>query len=599
MNAVDLHVHSNKSDGSFTPAALVDYALEKGLSAFALTDHDTTDGIDEALLAARGKPIEVIPGIEFSTEYKGKDIHIVGLYMDYKSDYFKRRLVNFVRGRTIRNQEMCRRLTEHGFPVTYEELMAEFPDCVITRAHYARFMQSRGYVKTVKEAFDKYIGDGCPCFIPRKKITPMRAVEIILKAGGFPILAHPLLYHFSKKELDELVSLLKEMGLQGIEALYSTHTPADEREIRALAAKYGLCISGGSDFHGVAKPGLDLGKGYGKLFIPQEVLTHIQDRHRWMRSHPEQLRHTKILFTDLDGTLLNSDKQIGSYTREVLRAWTAAGHKLVLCSGRDINSVTDVKNYLGLDLPGMYLIGYNGGQIYDCTARKTLFKTTLTIPQTLHIIGEAEKAGVHVHTYSDTHIIACREDEELHYYKHAISTPVLLCPELAMGDALAMDDDGKTDSEANHKAGGKANGKTNSKASTRDSLVPVLGEGPCKCIGIELKDAEKLERFRLSLLPWAEKEKISMIYSSPIYLEFFPSASGKGAALKTLCKLLGIHPYFSVAAGDAQNDLSMIEASGMGIAMSNAAEAVRFAATTITPYDNDHDGLAHALVDLI
>lgn len=578
MNIVDLHVHSNKSDGSFTPAELVDYALEKGLSAFALTDHDTTDGIDEALRAARGKPLEVIPGIEFSSEYKGQDIHIVGLYIDYKSDFFKRRLVNFVNGRTIRNREMCRRLTDHGFPVTYEELMAEFPDCVITRAHYARFMQSRGYVKTVKEAFDKYIGDGCPCFIPRKKITPMRAVEIILKAGGFPILAHPLLYRLSFGELEELVFLLKKMGLQGLEALYSSHTPADERKMRSLAAKYDLCISGGSDFHGIAKPGLDLATGYGKLFIPEEVLTHIKERKNWMDSHPEQLKPMKILFTDLDGTLLNSQKQISDYTRGVLRDWTDAGHKLALCSGRDINSVTDVKNYLGLDLPGMYLIGYNGGQIYDCTAQKTLSKTTLTTAQALHIMEEAKKAGVHVHTYSDTHILACCEDEELHYYKHAISTPVLLCPDMAR--ALGGTTDGAPTGTAHSQAQGSK-------------------EGPCKCIAIELRDAEKLENFRLSLLPWAEKERISMIYSSPIYLEFFPSASGKGAALKTLCRLLHIHPYFSVAAGDAQNDLSMIEASGMGIAMINGTEEVRFAATTITAFDNDHDGLAHTLADLI
>ena len=139
-------------------------------------------------------------------------------------------------------------------------------------------MQSRGYVKTVKEAFDKYIGDGCPCFIPRKKISPMRAVEIILKAGGFPILAHPLLYHFTPKELDELISFLKKMGLQGIEALYSSHTPADERKMRSLAAKYELCVSGGSDFHGANKPGLDLGTGYGKLFVPEEFLEKIKDK---------------------------------------------------------------------------------------------------------------------------------------------------------------------------------------------------------------------------------------------------------------------------------------------------------------------------------
>ncbi len=405
MNTIDLHVHSNKSDGSFTPAELVAYAVEKGLSAFALTDHDTTDGIDEALAAAKaaalaGHPVEVIPGIEFSTEYEGQDIHIVGLYIDYNSDFFKRRLTGFVEGRITRNREMCRLLTQHGIPVTYEALTSEFPGCVITRAHYAKFMLNHGYTKSLKEAFDRYIGDHGPCFVPRKKITPMRAVEIILKAGGFPVLAHPVLYRFGKARLEKLVALLTDMGLQGLECVYSTHSASDEREMRSLAKKYHLCVSGGSDFHGNAKPGLDLGTGYGKLFVPEELLEKIKERHKWMSRHPDKLRRTKILFTDLDGTLLNSQKQIGSYTREVLTAWTEAGHKLVLCSGRDINSVADVKRDLQLDLPGMYLIGYNGGQIFDCEKKETIHKITLTLPQTRHLLSEAEKWGIHIHTYS-------------------------------------------------------------------------------------------------------------------------------------------------------------------------------------------------------
>ena len=559
MNIVDLHVHSNKSDGSLSPTQLVDYAVEKGLSAFALTDHDTTDGIEEALNAAKGKNIEVIPGIEFSTEYEGQDIHIVGLYIDYKSDFFKRRLVNFVNGRMIRNKEMCRRLTEHGIPVTYEEMVAEFPDCVITRSHYARFMLNHGYVKSLKEAFERYIGDNRPCFVPRKKITPMRAVEIILKAGGFPILAHPLLYHMGKSRLEKLVALLKDMGLQGLEAVYCTYTASDEREMRALAAKYDLCISGGSDFHGSAKPGLDLATGYGKLFIPQEILNKINERRNWMKMHPEQLKHTKILFTDLDGTLLDSQKTISDYTMDVLRKWCENGHKLVLCSGRAIDSVEHVKQSLHLDFPGMYLIGYNGGQIYDCDKQETLYKVTLTLEQTAYVIKAAIQSGIHIQTYSDTHIIAPRQNEELTFYKRAIQSPVIFC----------------------------------------NNVMDALKEAPCKCLAIELRDLEKLENFRLSLLPWAEKEGISLIYSTPNYLEIFPSASGKGAAVNVLCSLLGIHPYFSVAAGDAQNDLSMIEAAGMGIAMSNGTDDIKMASTTITAYDNDHDGLAHALIDLI
>lgn len=559
MNIVDLHVHSNKSDGSLSPSQLVDYAVEKGLSAFALTDHDTTDGIDEALAAAKGRNIEVIPGIEFSSEYEGQDIHIVGLYIDYKSDFFKRRLINFVNGRTIRNQEMCRRLTEHGIPVTYEELTAEFPDSVITRSHYAKYLLNHGYTKSMKEAFDRYIGDRCPCFVPRKKITPMRAVEIILKAGGFPVLAHPLLYHMGSARLERLVALLKDMGLQGLEAIYCTYSPSDERQMHALAAKYDLCISGGSDFHGSAKPGLDLATGYGKLFIPQEVLEKINQRREWMKQHPEGLKHTKILFTDLDGTLLTTDKTISDYTRNVLGQWQQAGHKLAFCSGRAIDSVATVKESLHLDFPGMYLIGYNGGQIYDYDRKETLYKIALTLEQTHHIMQEAKTAGVHVHTYSDTHIVTPREDEELTFYRRAIFSPVTVC----------------------------------------ENVLDVLTEGPCKCLAVEIKDPERLESFRLSLLPWAKEAGISMIYSNPYYLEFFPAASGKGAAVKILCELLNINPYFSVAAGDAQNDISMIEAAGMGIAMINGSEDIKMAATTITAFDNDHDGLAHALVDLI
>lgn len=559
MNIVDLHVHSNKSDGSFTPTELVHYALEKGLSAFALTDHDTTDGIEEALRAAKGKNIEVIPGIEFSSEYEGKDIHIVGLYIDHNSDFFQRRLKAFVEGRIIRNKEMCRRLTKHGIPVTYEELTAEFPNCVITRSHYAKYLLNHGYTKSLKEAFDRYIGDNCPCFVPRKKITPMRAVEIILKAGGIPILAHPVLYHMSKVRLEKLVASLKDMGLIGLEAVYSTYTLGEEREMRALASKYDLCISGGSDFHGNAKPGLDLATGYGRLFIPEEILLNLKRRHQFMKEHPEQLKRTKILFTDLDGTLLDSRKQIGAYTREVLDAWTKAGHKLVLCSGRDINSVKSVREYLHLDYSGMYVIGYNGGQIVDCTTNETVYRVALTYEQVLHVMEEAKKQKIHFHTYTDTNIISPTDDEELHYYQRVIRTPVIFSPDAA----------------------------------------EVKETGACKCLAIELKDKEKIESFRQSLLPWAEAENITMIYSNPYYLEIFPSVSGKGAAVKKLCEILSVNPALAVAAGDAQNDISMIEAAGMGIAMINGSEDVKMAATTITSYDNDHDGLAHVLYDLI
>lgn len=559
MNRIDLHTHSNKSDGSLTPAELVRLAASKGLTAIALTDHDTTDGIDEAVAAAAEENIELIPGIEFSTEYEGKDIHIVGLYIDHNSEYFKRRLVNFVNGRRIRNREMCRRLTEHGMPVTYEELMEEYPDCVITRSHFAGYLFRHGYVKSRKEAFDRYIGDRAPCFVPRKKITPMRAVEIILKAGGFPVLAHPVLYGMSMARLDQLTARLKHMGLQGIEAVYSTYTASDERDMRRLADKYDLCISGGSDFHGKAKPGLELGTGYGKLFIPEEILDKIKERRKWMKENPEQLRYKKILFTDLDGTLLDNEKKISDYTWNVLKNWTDAGHKLVLCSGRDINSVGSVKEYLKLDDPGVYLIGYNGGQIYDCEKKETLYKIMLSLEQVRHISETAKQLGIHCHTYTDTHIVSPRDSEAFRYYRRVIKTPVIYS----------------------------------------EDVTAVMTDGACKCIAVEVEDHDKLEKLRITLLPWAEEEGVSMLYSNPNYLEFFPAVSGKGASVRKLCELLDIDLCFSVAAGDEQNDFSMIETAGFGIAMANGSEEVKMAATTITMDDNNHDGLAKALVDLI
>lgn len=286
MKIVDLHVHSNKSDGSFSPRELVDYALLKGLSAFALTDHDTTEGLDEAINYAKElaetsnhkKEIEVVPGIEFSTEYWGKDIHILGLYISYDSEFFKDYLKQFQDSRTLRNQKMCAKLTEHGVPVTYEELCNYFPGSVLTRAHYAKYLYQEGYVKSMQEAFERYVGDHAPCFLPREKVTPAQAVELILKAGGVPVLAHPILYHLSDSNLDKLVGELKEVGLMGIEAIYSTYSPAEERQVRKLAKKYDLLITGGSDFHGTTKPGLDLAVGYGKLFIPYEVLEKIKEK---------------------------------------------------------------------------------------------------------------------------------------------------------------------------------------------------------------------------------------------------------------------------------------------------------------------------------
>lgn len=276
MGQVDLHVHSTKSDGTYTPTELVNYALEKGLTAFALTDHDTIDGIEEALEAAKNKPITVIPGIEYSTEYLNRDVHIVGLFIDYKAPVFLEYLNRFQQSRTDRNYKLCTNLRGANIDITYEALLEMFPDAVITRAHYAKYLLTKGYVKSMKEAFDRYLGDHTPYFVHREKITPQEVIEVTLKAGGVPVLAHPTLYKLGKEQLDILVATLVEHGLKGIECVYSTYTPQEERQTKALAAKYNLIPSGGSDFHGDNKPGLDLGVGYGKLYVPEEYMENLK-----------------------------------------------------------------------------------------------------------------------------------------------------------------------------------------------------------------------------------------------------------------------------------------------------------------------------------
>ena len=272
---IDLHVHSNCSDGTYTPEELVAYALEKGLKAFALTDHDTTAGIARAQRAASGTGLELIPGIELSTEYKGKDIHILGLGIDPENAYFQDQLLRFQNARNLRNEKMIEKLREHGIDITLEQMRACFPDSVWTRAHFARYLFDHGYVKEMWDAFDLYLGDHAPCFIPREKVTPFQAVQLIHEGGGYAVLAHPLLYRLGEEPLNLLVKTLTGCGLDGIEAIYSTNRFSDEADMRQLARRYGLAITGGSDFHGSNKPSIDLGCGKGNLRIPYRLLKTI------------------------------------------------------------------------------------------------------------------------------------------------------------------------------------------------------------------------------------------------------------------------------------------------------------------------------------
>lgn len=277
---VDLHTHTTESDGSFTPEDLILEAKHVGLSAIAITDHDSISGIKKAAPVALEQEIELIPGVELSTDYNGKEIHVVGLFVDIENEYFLSKIKEFKENRDNRNAIMVENLQKEGFAITMEELLAENPDCVITRANIARFLYEHGMIPSIQTAFEKYIGDNCKCYVNRFKITPMDGVRLIKEAGGTAILAHPLLYHMSDVTLQKMVNEMKDAGLDGIEAIYCTYSPSEERQMKRFAMDNQLLISGGSDFHGTTKPNLNLGTGYGKLYIPYEVLEEMKKQRK-------------------------------------------------------------------------------------------------------------------------------------------------------------------------------------------------------------------------------------------------------------------------------------------------------------------------------
>ncbi|HCL02416.1 MAG TPA: PHP domain-containing protein [Lachnoclostridium phytofermentans] len=281
MKYVDLHVHTNVSDGTLTPTEVVNLAVQKKLAAIAITDHDTIYGIEEAKLATRaqrenGYELELIPGVEISAEYKKKDIHILGLFINEKDTHLQEILSNALKEREQRNQKMIDNLRADDIDITLDALLFDEPNTVITRAHFARFLIEHGYAKDNNEAFLKYLGYDTKYYVPRNYLTPKDAISLVLQAGGIPVLAHPLLYHLSLEELDVLISELKSYGLVGLETIYSTNTGFDEGIIRRYVNKYELLMTGGSDFHGSNKPRIELGSGMGNLKIPYQLVTKLK-----------------------------------------------------------------------------------------------------------------------------------------------------------------------------------------------------------------------------------------------------------------------------------------------------------------------------------
>ena len=276
MKLIDLHVHSNASDGSCTPAEVVKLADEAGLTAIALTDHDPVSGVDEALEASDPLDLAVVPGVELSCIYKEKEIHILGLYIDHKNTDLLDFLSGTEKKRAERNQSMLDAFQKDGFDLTMEDLMCGNPNTIITRAHFARALLAKGYVKTVDQAFKKYLNPDCRYYRKREKITPEESIRTILKAGGFPVLAHPCQYKLGWQGTEELILQLKDCGLAGLECFHSSNNQNESGRLQMLAEKHDLAITGGSDFHGAAKPDIQIGCGRGGLQVPAYYLDVIK-----------------------------------------------------------------------------------------------------------------------------------------------------------------------------------------------------------------------------------------------------------------------------------------------------------------------------------
>ena len=291
---IDLHCHSTASDGRLSPSELVTRALERGLSALALTDHDTVGGLDEFHRAGKEKGLETISGVEVSATFPKGTMHILGLLIDPKHAGFREFLGKLAEGRKVRNPQIIDKLRELGMDITMAEVEAEAGlkddgpgggavDKSVGRPHIASVLIRKGYAKDKQEVFDKLLAKGAPAYFSRFTASPEESIAQIHAAGGLAVLAHPpyLLKEENEVEMDSIVGGLKTMGLDGIEVLYSTHSPHQTHFIAGLAQKYDLAPSGGSDFHGepAVKAGdvaIDLGVGKGNLKISDEILANLK-----------------------------------------------------------------------------------------------------------------------------------------------------------------------------------------------------------------------------------------------------------------------------------------------------------------------------------
>ena len=279
MNSyVDLHSHSTASDGTFTPTEVIELAQRHGLSAVALTDHDTIGGVAEASVAAEKLGIDFLPGIEISAEFPAPGtLHILGYGVSPDSPTLHELTRQLIEGRDNRNPQMVAKLNELGIHVTMAEWEAEAKAGVLGRPQLAAILLRKGYVSSIKDAFNKYLGQGAAAYADKERLTPRRAFEMIRESGGLPVLAHAAqLRTENDSQLDRVVKDLVDLGLAGIEVYHSDHDAAWIEKTKLIAGRYNLLMTGGSDFHGTNKKDIDLGLARGQR-VPRELFDRLID----------------------------------------------------------------------------------------------------------------------------------------------------------------------------------------------------------------------------------------------------------------------------------------------------------------------------------
>ncbi|WP_272698667.1 PHP domain-containing protein [Desulfovibrio sp. Fe33] len=279
--SIDLHTHTTASDGTLTPTELIRLAADSGLDAIAVTDHDTFQGVAEAMEAGRRFGVEVIPGTELSLESpEGAGwIHVVALWLPERADELQKALDWVIEGRAERNHKIVDKLRTLGVNITYEAVAARATG-TIGRPHFAQELMALGVCSSMDEAFRVWVGDNGRAYVPKRKLTPERALSILNDIGATSILAHPFALRLNYPETEKVIRRLKDLGLDGMEVYYSEHSEADTKAYGEMADRLGLLKSGGSDFHGANKPDIKLGVGRGNLNLPYDLLEKMKEYRR-------------------------------------------------------------------------------------------------------------------------------------------------------------------------------------------------------------------------------------------------------------------------------------------------------------------------------